>query len=106
MSCIADTAGESPEVAFVSSTVVIVYSPFLSVSVCSVLFGKKQRGGRPVLFGDQPYFFVRVCEIGAEEPEPALQAELVFLAVVFVGAKRRPLTEEAGGTGAGFGQEG
>jgi hypothetical protein len=56
---------------------------FISFAV-SILFGQKQGRNAAVRFGNHPYLGVtRRSAVAAEEPEAALQAELVFLAVFF-----------------------
>src|SRR5579871_877049 len=82
MSCIADTRVAMDGVAFVSSTVVMVCSPVLSISV-SVLGRQKQGRVAAASFGDYPQRVLGGSFVAAHQPKAFFQTELIFLPVVF-----------------------
>src|SRR6266853_3180215 len=82
MSCIADTRVTMDGVAFVSSTVVMVCSPVLSISI-SVLARQKKGRVAAASFGDYPQRVLCGSSVAAHQPEAFFQTELIFLFVFF-----------------------
>src|SRR6266849_1410052 len=71
--------------AFTSLATIVVlmaYFSFFSKSVGLVFLGQQEGRHRAVRFCDNPQLVACVCSIAAQEPEPVLEAVVVFLSVL------------------------